>query len=255
MLFLLPPSETKRDGGQAGALSLDALSFAALAEARRDVLAALANLSSNDEAAARALKLSASAAPAELARNRAVETSPTMPAIERYTGVLYDGLAVQDWRRAARERASRHLVVHSALFGLVAADDLIPAYRLSHDSRLPGATLRTHWAAANTAVLAQVNGPIVDLRSEGYASLGPLPERRDAVFVRVVAIGDDGIARALNHFNKKGKGEFLRALLESGAVPTTIDGLCRRSTALGWPLSRSDDGELQLIVPGVLAPR
>jgi cytoplasmic iron level regulating protein YaaA (DUF328/UPF0246 family) len=255
MLFLLPPSETKRDGGLGGALSLDALSFPELTDARRAVVAAVTSLAADDAAAARALKLSAIAAPAELARNRALEVSPTMPAIERYTGVLYDALAVHDWPSAARERASRHLVVHSALFGLVAADDPIPAYRLSHDSRLPGATLRAHWAAAIAGELESVDGPIIDLRSEGYASLGPLPDRREALFVRVVAVGDDGVARALNHFNKKGKGEFLRALLGSGSVPTTIDGLCRRSTALGWPLSRTGDGELQLIVPGVLPPR
>jgi hypothetical protein len=73
--------------------------------------------------------------------------------------------------------------------------------------------------------------------------------------VRVVAVGDDGVARALNHFNKKGKGEFLRALLTSGSMPATVDGLCRRATALGWPLSRTDFGHLQLIVPGVVPPR
>jgi cytoplasmic iron level regulating protein YaaA (DUF328/UPF0246 family) len=255
MLFLLPPSETKRDGGVGAPLTLESLSFPSLTDARRHSLDAVSSLATDDAAAARALKLSATAAPAELERNRVLTQSPTMPAIERYTGVLYDALAVHEWRAAARARASRHLVVHSALFGLIAADDLIPAYRLSHDSRLPGATLRSRWAAVNSDVLAGLDGPIIDLRSEGYAALGPLPDRLDALFVRVVAVGDDGVARALNHFNKKGKGEFLRELFGAGAVPTTIDGLCRRSTDLGWPLSRTGDGELQLIVPGVLPPR
>ena len=255
MLFLLPPSETKRDGGHGEKLDLGTLSFPSLTDARRDALDALSRLGADPEEAARALKLSATAAPPELVRNREIERSPTMPAIERYTGVLYDALAVHEWGAAARRRASRHLVVHSALFGVIGADDFIPAYRLSHDSRLPGSTLRARWSAINAAVLESVEGPIVDLRSEGYAALGPLPERRDAVFVRVVAMGDDGVARALNHFNKKGKGEFVRAVLQAGAVPSTIDGLCRRSTSLGWPLSRTGDRELQLIVPGMLPPR
>lgn len=255
MLFLLPPSETKRDGGSGPALALEALSNTELTDARRTVIDALVQLSADDEQAARALKLGVKAVELELARNRALESSPTMPGIERYTGVLYDALAVTEWAADARARASRHLSVHSALFGLLAADDPIPAYRLSHDSRLPGLRLRAHWAEANAAVLEAVDGPIVDLRSEGYAALGPLPARPEAMVVRVVAVGDDGVARALNHFNKKGKGEYVRALLGAGPVPSTIDDLCRVSTALGWPLRRSGDAELELVVPGVLAPR
>lgn len=255
MLFLLPPSETKRDGGPGPALALDSLAHTSLTDARRAVLDALAELSTDADRAARALKVGARSLEAELGRNRAVTTSATMPAIERYTGVLYDALAVREWGADARRRASRHLAVHSALFGLLAADDEIPAYRLSHDSRLPGLRLRAHWAAANSAVLADIEGPLVDLRSEGYGALGPLPERADALFVRVVAVGDDGVARALNHFNKKGKGEYLRALLGAGPVPESIDALCAASTALGWPMRRSGDAELELVVPGTLPPR
>lgn len=261
MRLLLPPSETKRDGGDGGALDLAALAFPSLTDARRTVVDALDALGADDAAAARALGLSAKAAVAELARNRALRSSPTMPAVERYTGVLYDALAVREWGADARARASEHVIVHSALFGLLAADDPLPAYRLSHDSRLPGLRLRAHWAAVNAAVLESLDGPLIDLRSEGYAALGPLPDRPDALFVRVVAIGEDGVARALNHFNKKGKGEFVRALLAEGPVPATVDELCARATALGWPLRRTPAGagaareELELVVPGTLPPR
>lgn len=255
MQILLPPSETKRDGGSGPALDLEALSHPELSTARREVLDALRALTRDETAAARALKLGAKAAAVEIARNRELESSPTMPAIERYTGVLFDALAVQEWNRDARERASRHLLVHSALFGLVSADDLIPAYRLSHDSRLPAVTLKSHWAQLNAAVLESLEGPIIDLRSAGYAALGPLPDRDDAVTVRVVAVGDDGVARALNHFNKKGKGEFVRELLMAGPVPSTIDELCAVSTELGWPVRRCAARELELVVPGVLPTR
>ena len=63
------------------------------------------------------------------------------------------------------------------------------------------------------------------------------------------------LARALNHFNKKGKGEYLRAVLTAGPVPSSIDELCAVSTALGWPLRWSGDAELELVVPGTLPPR
>ena len=251
--LLLPPSETKRDGGAAGSsLDLAALSFPELTDARRAALAALRVPVTDHEAAARAPKLSARAAPPEIARNRELGSSPTMPAIDRFTGVLYDALDAASLSPAARARGERHLLVHSALLGLVRAADAIPAYRLSHDSRLPGLNLKRHWAPGNAEVLAALEGPILDLRSEGYAALGPLPEREDAVFVRVVSIGDDGVARALNHFNKKGKGAFVRALLESGELPETVDGLMARAAELGWPLRPGAPGELELVVPSTL---
>lgn len=255
MLLLLPPSETKRDGGTAGVLTLESLSFPSLLEPRKAALQAMEALTADDALAARALKLSATAAPSELRRNHELRSSATQPASERYTGVLFDALDVASLTPAARRRASSHLVVHSALFGLLRADDLIPAYRLSCDSQLPNLPLKALWREPISAVLAEQSEVIVDLRSAGYAALGPLPDSPRAVGVSVVAIGDDGVARALNHFNKKGKGEWVRELLSAGPLPTGIDALCRRSVELGWPLRRSGERMLELTVPGTLPPR
>lgn len=255
MHILLPPSETKRDGGMGRPLALDALSFPGLTDARRQLVHAVIELAADDEAGARALKLGAKSAAAELERNRALRSSPTTPALERYTGVLYDALDAASLSTAARRRASSSLIVHSALFGLVRADDEIPAYRLSYDSRLPGPSLKKIWATSIASELADLGRPIIDLRSAGYAALGPLPSETSAVGVSVVAIGDDGAARALNHFNKKGKGEWVRALLGAGPLPRSVTALCERSSELGWPLRRIDERMLELIVPGTLPPR
>src|SRR5690554_2576168 len=117
MLILLPPSETKRDGGAEGSsLDLGRLSFPELAGPRRSVSSELRKLSSNLTTMAAALKLG-TGQQHELLRNRAVRTSPTMPAIDRYTGVLYDALDAQSLPSDAREFAARHVAVHSALFG------------------------------------------------------------------------------------------------------------------------------------------
>lgn len=252
--LILPPSETKRDGGAAGSsLDLAALSFPQATDARRSLLDALdAVLADADADAARALKLGAKSAATELARARAARSSPTMPALDRYTGVLYDALDAPSLSSAARSRAERHVVVHSALLGILGAADPVPAYRLSHDSRLPGVTLKRHWAPVLAPIVAALPGPILDLRSEGYAALGPLPGRDDALFVRVVSIGVDGVARALNHFNKKGKGAFVRALLERGPVPDSLKGVMAVATELGWPLRPGAPGELELVVPATL---
>ncbi len=185
MLLLLPPSETKRDGGlDDTALDLRALSFPELLPPRRTALAALRALSRNVGASHTALRLSPKQR-FEIDRNRAVGTSPLLPAIDRYTGVLYDALGAESLSQAARAFAGEHVAIHSALFGLVAATDGIPAYRLSHDSRLPALSLRRHWAAPISRSLAAREGLVLDLRSESYGHLGPAPD--SAWYVRVVA--------------------------------------------------------------------
>lgn len=224
MLLLLPPSETKRDGGSGAPLALDALAFEDLHEPRAKLIDAVVDLARDHDAMMRVLKLGPRQA-AEVGRNRALLTAPTMPAIDRYTGVLFDALDAPSLDEGAREFADRTVVVHSALFGLVGALDPIPAYRLSHDSRVPGVRLKSYWREHLADVLDRESGLIVDLRSEGYAELGPAPARPGSVYVRVVSIDGAGRKRALNHFNKQAKGRFTRALLERRPEVETIDDL------------------------------
>jgi hypothetical protein len=234
VLLLLPPSETKRDGGD-GVLDLAALSFPELTAARAELVARVVELAGDHDAAMRALKLGPRQAP-EVERNRGLLEAPTMPAIDRYTGVLYDALDAPTLDADARAFAHRTVVVHSALFGFVRALDPVPAYRLSHDSRVPEVRLRQYWREPLPALLGATRGVILDLRSEGYADLGPAPAREGSVFVRVVSVEADGRRRALNHFNKHAKGRFTRAFLESRPEIASIDELVDWARGEGFRL-------------------
>ncbi|CAN5321167.1 peroxide stress protein YaaA [soil metagenome] len=249
MLLILPPSETKRDGGADGtALDLGTLGFPALTPQRRAAIAALRALSRNLRAAAGGLRLGAGQR-FEIDRNRSLGSSPVMPAIERYTGVLYEGLGADALAPAARAFAGEHLLIGSALFGLLRGDDLIPAYRLSHNSRLPGVSLRRLWAgpvSGQLAVLEPAGGLLLDLRSESYVALGPAPS--DSWYLRVMSDDGHGRRTALTHFNKKGKGEFARAVVESGIDHDTVDSLLAWAGESGIRLSRGAPGELDLVV-------
>lgn len=233
MLLLLPPSESKRDGGSGAPLDVSTLAHPGLAERRAELVDRVVELARDTEAAMRALKLGPRLA-SEVERNRTLRSAPTMPAIDRYTGVLFDALDASTLSAAARSFAAEKVVVHSALFAFVGGLDLIPAYRLSHDSRLPGVGLRRYWRAVLTEQLAGRGGVIVDLRSEGYAALGPAPVRDDSVFVRVVSVDSKGRKRALNHFNKQAKGRFTRAFLESRPAIDSLDDLLDWAAASGF---------------------
>ena len=246
MLLILPPSETKRDGGEPESrLALATLSFPELTPARRATLAGLRELSRSVSASMSALKLGATQRD-EIDRNRAVTRSPVLSALDRYTGVLYDALDVVSLEPPARAWADDHVVVHSALFGLLRGADRIPAYRLSHDSRLPNGSLRAVWRAPIASSLAASGRFVLDLRSEGYAALGPAPE--GSRYLRVVSEDSAGRRSALSHFNKKSKGEFTRALAEAHPTIAGESDLLRWAAGAGWRLEPGAPGELDLVV-------
>lgn len=256
MLILLPPSETKRDGGAGSPLALDRLRFPSLHAVRREVVDAVISLSADHDASVRALGLGPKQA-GEVERNRSIPSAPTMRALERYTGVLYDALDTASFGESDWAVAADAVAVQSALLGLVGAADLVPAYRLSFDSRLSPKrgtpSLKKRWAAAGAAALAARDDLLLDLRSEGYAALAPLPDRDGAHYVRVLARDAGGHVRALNHFNKQAKGLLTRALIEAGASFGSTAELLSWARDEGYELRPAPDGSrtLELVVPEV----
>ena len=246
MLVLLPPSETKAPGGDGPPLDLTALVAPVLTPLRTELVEALVKLADDVPAARAALGLSP-AQDDEIARNAALWTSSTRPALERYTGVLYDALAAGSLTRAQRSRADRRLAVGSALFGLVRATDRIPAYRLSAGSTLPGLpTLRSLWKPALGPVLAAAGELVVDLRSGSYAALAPVP---GAVTVSVLSERPDGTRAVVSHFNKAHKGRLARLLATTTAEPADVVRLRALLRRAGLHVEHDGGPALTLVVP------
>ncbi|PZE80866.1 YaaA family protein [Curtobacterium sp. MCBD17_032] len=240
MTVLLPPSETKREGGDPErTLDLGVLSFPELATERAAVITAARSVSSDESSARTALKLGPKSV-SERLRNLVLDVSPTLPAIDRYTGVLYDPLASLAADQSTRRWWEQHVVVQSAMFGPIGAGDPVPAYRLSHDSRLPGLRLASLWPGVASGALAERGeGLVLDLRSEGYRALGPVA---GAVPLRVVSVGGDGRRKALNHWNKTAKGRLVSLLGRSGASVSSMPDLVAWARDNGVLVERVDDG-------------
>jgi cytoplasmic iron level regulating protein YaaA (DUF328/UPF0246 family) len=240
VLVLLPPSETKRDGGDGPPLRFDQLSFPDLEPVRKALLDELVELSADREASRKGLGLSPKQ-DAEIERNAVLHTAPTLPAIDRYTGVLYDALDIGSLRGAAAARARARLAIGSALFGLLRADDPVPAYRLSATAKLPGsAPLSARWRPVLEPVLADVAAQelVVDLRSGSYAALGRLPA---AVRVDVLAEHPDGRRTVVSHFNKAHKGRLARALAATRAEPSDSAAIATVARRAGMRVERNGD--------------
>ena len=201
-VILLPPSEGKAPGGRGAPWAPGRSALPALDEARGRVLDALA------------------AAGEDLGKAR------TLPAIRRYTGVLYQELDWASLPPEARRLGNRTVLIASGLWGLSAPGDPLPAYRLKMGASLPPlGKLSSWWRPHLTAALAEhLAGRLVWdlLPGEHAAAWSPeaVPLRR-RVTVRFV----DAEGRTVSHWNKLLKGALVRHLLaERPAGPEALAG-------------------------------
>ena len=250
--ILLPPSETKRAGGSAEApLTLDGLVLPVLAPQREAVVSSLMALSADPVLAAKVLKLS----PRQLGEidvNASIRTAPTMSAVDRYTGVLFDALDALSLEADARGWLGERVLIQTALLGPVGALDPIPAYRLAAGASIPGlGPLKRVWADPVRDAFAALPGLVIDLRSEAYAALGPVPAGIVSTYVRVVAEGPDGSVRALNHFNKKSKGMLVSRLARDRPHLSSVADLIDWARSAGFVIRASAaPGEVELVALG-----
>jgi cytoplasmic iron level regulating protein YaaA (DUF328/UPF0246 family) len=246
VIVLLPPSETKRAGGDGPPLDLDKLSWPELGTVRGKLVEELVELAADPQVCRRALSISP-AQDTEIERNAALRTAPTLAALHRYTGVLYDALDIESLRGPAAARARARLAVGSALFGLLRAEDRIPAYRLSAGSKLPGRpALPSRWRPLLEPLLADLatGELVVDLRSGAYVGLGRLA---DAVRVDVVAEQPDGRRTTVSHFNKAHKGRLARALASATSEPDDAAGVAAVARRAGMRVER-EGSHLTIVV-------
>lgn len=174
--------------------------------------------------------------------NRELTAGPVLPAVERYTGVLYDGLDVGRLDPAARAWIDRHVVIASALFGLLRASDRIPLYRLSGSTALPDLSLKTHWRDAVAAALQSAGEWVLDARSAAYVALGAAPGGSAMLHVETAE------GRPLNHVNKHAKGALVRRLAGTGARVASRDDLLVWAARHDVPLAPRGTGDVVLTV-------
>ena len=245
MLVLLPPSEGKAVGGTGPALDLAALSWPSLTPVRQRLVQELQDLARRDPTA---LQAALGCSTDQAALDAHLTSSPTLPALARYTGVVYDNLGYASLTGAAKRRADASLVVCSALFGLLRPRDPVPAYRLSGGTALPGVGgLAALWRPAVEPLLAPER-TVVDLRSGAYAGLARVPH---AVSVRVLR-EQGGRRSTVSHDNKWTKGRLARLLCEHGArTPRDV-------AELGRTLADDvevDDRRVDLVLHGLASAR
>ncbi len=154
-----------------------------------------------------------------------------MPAIDRYTGVLYDALDASTLPPRERRRLRAQVVIFSGLFGLVSPGDPIPDYKLKMGASLdPMGRLATWWRTPVTAALAPVVARRVVwdlLPGEHRAAWAPAPvgtPEGPALVISVRFLDETPTRRkerhfsTVSHWNKLLKGALVRHVLTEQLV-------------------------------------
>lgn len=189
-IILIPPSEGKADGGDKAPLMSATGITADLIEAIKEA----------DPKKLYGLK--EKALEKAITANKEVLTSKTMPAIERYTGVVYDAIDYPTLEN--KSDFDGKVLIVSGLFGLVSPTDLIPNYRLKID-KLKAAKL---WLGSNSDQLKDKF--VIDLLPQAHKKAVKYENGIAVEFVLKKA----GKKMPAGHQGKHIKGRFVRWLIE-----------------------------------------
>ncbi len=267
-LILLPPSEGKAEGGAGPAWMTGTLVFPELDDRRARVMAALARaMAAPAGRRSSLLGVKGDALAAATEHDLAAASAPTVAAIERYTGVLYQALDAPGLPAALRRRLDTQGRIFSGLWGIVAPGDPIPDYKLKMGSTLPRLSrpsrrLSAWWRPALTAALApEVADRVVWdlLPGEHRAAWAPCvtPGDPDAARLIISVRFCDQVVRdgrtqlvTVSHWNKLLKGALVRHVLAHQL--TDIEGLVEFDHPLGYrfapDLTEALDDGLRVVV-------
>ena len=226
-LILLPPSEGKAPGGGGPPWSQGTMALP-LDEQRQRVIDALSSVMRRSEATrAKLLGVKGTALAAATDADRTIRTASTMPAIERYTGVLYEAMDTPSLSAAQRRRVHDSVLIVSGLWGAVSPADPIPDYKLKMGASLPRlGKLSTWWRRDLSAAIADraAGRTVWNLLPNEHQAAWRAPEGLEQWAVRFVERRPDGSLIAVSHWNKLLKGALVRFLVaHPGAGPEGLE--------------------------------
>ena len=136
--------------------------------------------------------------------NEQLLTAPTLPAIERYSGVVYIAMGYPTLSPKAQKFFDAHVRIVSALFGLLTPDQPIPDYKLKIE-KLDAAV---YWKPLIAKKLAE--SFVIDLLPQAHQKAVFYEQGIKVDFI----ISKNGKSVPAGHQGKMIKGKFIRWLCE-----------------------------------------
>lgn len=174
------------------------------------------------------------------------ETTTNYPALHLFDGLMYRNIKRDNLTQAEQAYLEKHLMITSALYGVIPAFEPIAPHRLDFLMKLKvaGKSLKNHWQAAyEEAVVGEE--VIISLLSSEFENVFPKEIREKMVTFKFME-ERDGKLKIHSTISKKARGAFLTALMENQA--TSVEEIKKLSFAgFNYREDLSSDKELAFV--------
>ena len=144
-------------------------------------------------------------------QNEDIFKSRCAPAIERYTGVVYEHLKWETLKDSAKDYMEKHVLIFSGLFGMTTPLTMIPNYKL----KMNVLSLQYHWNHTLTKVL-DTEEIIFDLLPQVYRK-AYTPNKNNVIKIEFI-VENKGKKTSAGHYGKAVKGKFIRFLAQNSVT-------------------------------------
>ena len=174
------------------------------------------------------------------------ETTTNYPALHLFDGLMYRNIKRDNLTKAEQTYLEKHLMITSALYGVIPAFEPIAPHRLDFLMKLKvaGKSLKNHWQAAyEEAVVGEE--VIISLLSSEFENVFPKEIREKMVTFKFME-ERDGKLKIHSTISKKARGAFLTALMENQV--TSVEEIKKLSFAgFNYREELSSDKELAFV--------
>ena len=190
-------------------------------------------------------KISVEKAQEEYERIQALknETAINYPALHLFDGLMYRNIKRDNLTKAEQTYLEKHLMITSALYGLIPAFVPVAPHRLDFLMKLKvaGKSLKSHWQSAYEESL-KGEELIFSLLSSEFETVFPKEIREKMVTFKFME-ERDGKLKIHSTISKKARGAFLTALMKSQV--TSVEEIKKLSFAgFNYRNDLSSDKEL-----------
>jgi len=140
-------------------------------------------------------------------QNQSIFKERCVPAITRYTGVVYENIGWDSLSKEGKEYLANYVFIFSGLFGMIKPLTPIPDYKL----KMNVLSLQLHWRPILTEALNEEEF-IIDLLPQVHRK-AYTPNKN--VFKVDFSVIKKGKKSAAGHFGKSVKGQFIKYLAEN----------------------------------------
>ena len=171
-------------------------------------------------------------------------SASTYPALRLFDGLMYRNIRRTDWTEAEEAYVKEHLLITSALYGVIPALATIAPHRLDFLMKLKvqGKSLKAFWKASYDQAL-QDEDLIISLLSSEFETVIS-KEIQDRMVTFKFLEEKNGQLKVHSTISKKARGAFVTALLEKQV--TTVEDM-KRLTFNGFAYQSELSTEKQLV--------